>query len=458
MRHVARLIAVLFITLSGALAAEAVETPYIVVDAASGRVLSSRNPFQDWYPASITKLMNAYVVFKALRAGEVTKDSHVVVTKNALAEPPSKMGFKVGTVIDLNNALTMMLVHSSNDIAMAVAESVGGSEEAFVARMNAEAARLGMTSTHFINPNGLPGAGQYTTARDLAVLARALWTEFPEWRPIFRIPAIQSGNRVLKSANNLLERYPGTVGMKTGFICSSGFNIVAAAEKNGRTLIAVVLGMQNAKDRAELAARLLNDGFEKPASGNTMLAGYRGNSPVAGAIDMKPAICMRKARGEHEDEDAADVSYLVPKFQLMPPVIVTTLGMMAADGSIRAVNAADLTADAPPVATKKKGKTASKSTTSKQTTTVKEAAGDETPAAAPAKKPARKVKKPVVPDANGTAAADATATGDAAVVDAPAAPVKKATKAMKTPAKLEVGVPFDSTDIAPLPDPASPAQ
>lgn len=436
MRHAARFAATLVITLWGVLGAWAIETPYIVVDAASGRVLSSRNPFQDWYPASVTKLMNAYVVFKALKAGEVSKDTHVIVSKTALAEPPSKMGFKVGTVIDLDNALKMMLVHSSNDIAMAVAETVGGNETAFVARMNAEAARLGMISTHFINPNGLPGEGQFTTARDLAVLARALWTDFPEWRPIFQIPAIQSGNRVLKSANNLLERYPGTVGMKTGFICSSGFNIVAAAERNGKLLIAVVLGMHNASERAELTARLLNDGFKDPSSGNMMLASYRGTSPLAGAIDMKPSVCLHKGRGEHEDDDASDASYLVPKFQLMPPVIVTTLGVMGADGSLRS-----LAADTPAAPTKKSAIKGAKT-------------GAKTGAKGVAKEDTKGRKTAPPPQA-----AEATATGDDAPDPTPAPKtVKKTAKILKPPAKIELGIPFDSTDIAPLPGAATPVQ
>jgi D-alanyl-D-alanine carboxypeptidase len=205
-RSIARLFALFLMIGIGTSAASAVEAPYLVVDLDSGKVLAERNPHQLWYPASITKLMNAYVVFKALRDGRLNMSTQVVVSRHALNEPPSKMGFRVGTIIDLDNALKMMMVHSSNDIAMAIAETVGGSEEGFVAMMNAEAARLGMTSTRFVNPNGLPGNGQYTTARDLAVLARALWTEFPERRELYRITAIRSGERVLKSANSLLER------------------------------------------------------------------------------------------------------------------------------------------------------------------------------------------------------------------------------------------------------------
>ncbi|MBZ9937410.1 D-alanyl-D-alanine carboxypeptidase [Mesorhizobium sp. BR1-1-16] len=432
MRSLARFIVALMLMLPGAIAAWAVETPYIVVDMASGRVLSERNPHQMWYPASVTKLMNAYVVFKALRAGEVSLATRVIVSKNALAEPPSKMGFKVGTAIDLDNAMKMMLVHSSNDIAVAVAETVGGNEAAFVGRMNAEAERLGLSSTHFINPNGLPGAGQHSTARDLAVLARTIWTEFPEWRPIFSISAIQSGKRVLKSANNLLDRYPGTLGMKTGFICSSGFNVVAVAQHGSTTLLTVVLGMDNAKDRAELAARLMNDGFGGRSKPGPTLASFRGSSPVPYAIDMRGEICQRKDRGEHEvDAEAAQVSALVPKFKLMDPVPVTTLGMMTADGTIKAVST-----DPDPAAPAAKKKASSKKATSKAAKKSGKAAV--TAATGDSELPADATNAPAAtPDATPASSAPAT---------------KKSTKKTAAPTKLEIGVPFDSTDIAPLPE------
>ena len=428
MRSIARLIAMLIVTFTGALAAEAVETPYIVVDMESGRVLSDRNAHQDWYPASVTKLMNAYVVFKALKTGEVSLSTRVVVSKNALAEPPSKMGFKVGTAIDLDNAMKMMLVHSSNDIAVAVAETVGGNEAAFVDRMNAEAARLGMASTHFVNPNGLPGPGQYTTARDLAVLASAIWTEYPGWRPIFSITAIQSGKRVLKSANNLLERYPGAVGMKTGFICSSGFNVVAVAQRGNKTLLAVVLGMDNPTHRAELAARLLNDGFEGRSRPGVALASFRGSSPIAGALDMRDAICKRKNRGENDaaDDEVMQVSALVPKFKLMDPVVVTTLGVVKPDGTVNTAASTEPDAAAPVV---KKSH---------------------------AKQAAKKTKKPATPPE--TAAGDAslavdTSNADNATPAATPASTSKSKKPVKGAAKVEIGIPFDSTDIAPLPEP-----
>jgi D-alanyl-D-alanine carboxypeptidase len=167
---------------------------YIVVDADSGMVLGQRDAEKVWYPASVTKLMTAYLTFQGLKSGHIKLTSPVFETENALAQPPSKIGFTVGTAMTLDNALKMMLVYSANDIAVAISEAVGGSEARFVAEMNATAHSLGMNSTHYDNPNGLPSSGQVSTARDLAVLAQTILHEFPEYKDYFRIPAIKAGN------------------------------------------------------------------------------------------------------------------------------------------------------------------------------------------------------------------------------------------------------------------------
>jgi D-alanyl-D-alanine carboxypeptidase len=198
--------------------------------------------------------------------------------------------------------------------------------------MNSEAKRLGMTSTRFRNANGLPDNGQYTTARDLAVLAQAIWTEFPEYREYFRIPAIKAGKKILRSQNMLLERYRGTVGMKTGFVCASGFNMIAVAERYKRTMIAVVLGADSAIARGELAAHLLDEGFSSWLRvGRTSLdtfAATRSTTPVA---DLHDIVCPKKsdqtAAGEEEDAPEDQLfphSSLVPRFVLMDPVPVYT--------------------------------------------------------------------------------------------------------------------------------------
>jgi D-alanyl-D-alanine carboxypeptidase len=301
---------------------------YIVVDADSGMVLGQRDADKVWYPASVTKLMTAYLAFQALKSGRMKLTSPVIETEEALAEPPSKMGFAAGTSMTLDNALKMMLVHSANDIAVAIAEAVGGSEAHFVSEMNATAHSLGMNSTHYDNPNGLPSPGQLTTARDLAVIARAILRDFPEYRDYFRIPAIKAGRRILRSQNALLERYPGAIGMKTGFICDSGFNMVAGATRNGRTLIVVVLGAPTPLGRAELAAKLLNVAFSGGSFGfnQVELASFHATPSPGPPINLHDMICGRhRSHPAEEDADVGDIgSALGPAVSTMPPVVVYT--------------------------------------------------------------------------------------------------------------------------------------
>jgi D-alanyl-D-alanine carboxypeptidase len=308
---------------------------WILVDEQSGRVLKEDNSAALWHPASLTKLMTAYVTFEALRAGKIRMTSPVRVSAHALAQAPAKMGYKVGTVINLDNALKMMLVKSANDIAIAIAETVGGGDEQnFVAEMNTTAARLGMLSTHYDNANGLPDDGQITTARDLAVLASALHRDFPQYLDYFDIPAIKAGKRVLRSENVLLERYQGTTGMKTGFVCASGYNIVATAHRGGRSLIAVVLGASSGSDRAEFTAHLLDDGFNvfsTALSGvKPELASFEARPTLGEPADLHDEICTRHP-GKDKQEDAGDDadpddhgSSLGPRFVLMAPVPVFT--------------------------------------------------------------------------------------------------------------------------------------
>jgi D-alanyl-D-alanine carboxypeptidase len=304
----------------------------ILIDVGAGKVLSHTRSDALWYPASLTKMMTAYVAFQALKAAQLTSISPVKISAHALAQAPSKMGFKVGTVLNVDNALKMMLVKSANDIAVAVAETVGGNEIKFAGRMNDAARDLGMASTHYDNANGLPDPGQLTTARDLAVLASAILTEFPQYSDYFGIPAIKAGKRVLRSQNKLLERYRGTIGMKTGFICSSGYNIVASARRGGRTLVAVVLGAASSDERNETAARLLDEGFANWFVGSKPdLATFEAVRSPGPAADLHDLICGKHIQ-PNEDEasdstaagDAPSRSALGPRFVLMDPVPVFT--------------------------------------------------------------------------------------------------------------------------------------
>jgi D-alanyl-D-alanine carboxypeptidase len=233
----------------------------LLVEVDSGKVLLGENATYPWYPASVTKLMTTYVTLKALRDHRINLDTVFTVSTNAVAQQPSKMGFKLGTQVTVDNALKMLLVHSANDMAVVLAEGVSGSIDKFSDEMNAAAKRLGMTQTSYVNPNGLPADEQITSARDLAILARALIREFPEYDYFWHIPSIRLGKRIYGNTNHLIDSYQGADGMKTGFICASGFNLVATATRGDKRLIAVVLGASSSSARTSKAAQLLERGF-----------------------------------------------------------------------------------------------------------------------------------------------------------------------------------------------------
>ena len=306
-------------TLLALVAGPAFATPALVIDADSGRVLYDRQATANWYPASLTKLMTTYVALSAVRDGRVTLDTPFVMSQRAASMAPSKMGFQPGTEVTLDNALKMLMVKSPNDIAVMIAEGVSGSVESFADEMNAAAVKLGMKESHFVNPNGLPDDRQVTSARDMAIVARALLKEFPDEAGIFGIGALQLGARIIPTHNGLIGRYPGADGMKTGFTCAAGFNLVASATHGGKRLIAVVLGAATPRERTAMAIALLERGFAQSGG----LAGLFGGgasglgsvdslpSPGVGpAPDMRGEICSRRGRAallaaEEEDMRAA---------------------------------------------------------------------------------------------------------------------------------------------------------
>lgn len=243
-------------------ATPAIAGPAILFDPANGQVIYAEEADQPWYPASLTKLMTAYLTFEALKEDKLNWDMKLVTTEKANAQPPSKVGLPVGGAIALDVAVRALIIKSANDIAMVLAETIGGSEEAFVLKMNATARRLGMSRTNFMNPNGLPDPQQVTTARDMGLLARALLRDFPEYAPVFAEHQMYVGRIRLGTHNSLLKTVAGADGMKTGFICSGGYNIVASATRDGRKLIAVVLGETSGGGRAVRASALLEYGYE----------------------------------------------------------------------------------------------------------------------------------------------------------------------------------------------------
>jgi D-alanyl-D-alanine carboxypeptidase len=300
-------IAALAIAAPCALHAEAL----LVVEADTGKVLQADNATYPWYPASVTKMMTAYVTLKAIKDGRMTLDQLLTVSPVAASQSPSKMGLRPGTQVTVENALAMMLVKSANDMAVVLAEGVGGSIDGFSAQMNQTAQRLGMTQTSYVNPNGLPADGQITSARDLAILARAIIRDLPEYEYFYHIPSIRFGRRVTNNFNKLIGRYPGADGFKTGFICASGYNLVGSATRNGKRLIAVVLGASSGQMRAVRAAQLLERGFAN--TGLTWLRPSLGTVDNLAPIDASPPnlrdeMCGGKRKRPASDEDAETVA------------------------------------------------------------------------------------------------------------------------------------------------------
>ena len=299
----------------GVVAPKAAAEALILVDVDSGKVLHAENATYPWYPASITKIMTAYATLRAVKEGRLTLDKLLTVTHNAAAQSPVKMGFPPGTTVTVDNALKMMMVRSANDMAVVLAEGVAGSIESFADVMNRHAQRLGMTQTHFVNPNGLPADDQVTSARDMAILARTLIKEFPEYDSYWHLPGIRMGNKVQRNYNTLIGRYPGADGMKTGFICAAGFNLVATATRDGKRLIAVVLGAPSSAGRAIKAAQLLERGFTSdPLSWLTpSLGSVEALVPVnAAPPNLREEMCgkhRKRPASEDEDDSAAVASF-----------------------------------------------------------------------------------------------------------------------------------------------------
>lgn len=275
--------------------------PYITVDVGSGRVINHDQAFQKWYPASITKIMTAYLAFRAVKSGRLSMNSMVTMSKYAASKPASKMYLKPGTQFTLDSGLKFLLVKSANDVAVAIAETIGGSEKAFVNLMNSEAKRIGMISTRFANPNGLPGGTQYTTARDLAVLAVTVRREFPKYQSYFSLEGFSTGKKRYTNYNLLLGRFAGANGMKTGFICASGFNLVASATRGGKNIVTVVLGAKSQEARAELAAELLQAGF-KGKRANKKLSSLQPYGATRNQLaNIRNQICTKEARAARYD-------------------------------------------------------------------------------------------------------------------------------------------------------------
>jgi D-alanyl-D-alanine carboxypeptidase len=235
----------------------------IVVDAATGNVLEAANPDASRHPASLAKLMTLYMVFEALRDRRITTDQLVPVSARSASMEPSKLGITPATRLTVEEAILGLVTKSANDAAAALGEQLGGSEERFAQMMTLRARALGMGHTTFTNASGLPDPDQWTTARDLAILARHLLGDFPVFYPYFSTRSFTFHGRVIFNHDRMLVSYPGADGMKTGYTEASGHNLVTSATRGGVRLIGVVLGAASNPERDVHMAALLNQGFEQ---------------------------------------------------------------------------------------------------------------------------------------------------------------------------------------------------
>lgn len=261
----------------------------IVVDAKTGKTLYSSSADAYRYPASLTKIMTLYVVFEELEAGRLSLDSRLKVSKYASGRPPSKIGLKPGKTIRVKDAILALVTKSANDVATVVAENIGGSEKKFAERMTRTARQLGMKKTTFRNPHGLPNSGQRTSARDMATLGRAIQERFPQYYGYFKTRSYKYNGRTYGNHNRLLGRVKGVDGIKTGYIRASGFNLVTSVKRDGRHIVAVVMGGRSGKSRNAQMTKLINRYLPKASRGKKTAPAIvkRGIQPVFVASAMK---------------------------------------------------------------------------------------------------------------------------------------------------------------------------
>jgi len=278
----------------------------IVLEAGSGRILYERMSNESRYPASLTKMMTLYLLFEQLQKGAVTLSTPLTASQYACSQEPTRLGLKPGDQVTVEDAIKALIVRSANDVAVMVAEHLGGSEYAFAARMTQKARELGMARTTFANASGLPDTSQRSTAWDLALLSRRLVTDFPQFYPYFRAQSFYWGGRSFEGHNNLMKFFDGADGLKTGYTRVSGYNLASSATRKGTRLIAVVMGGRSARDRDIQSAELLETEFSKIGLGR----------PTPVIMAMSPLVL--------DDEEAAAADQAASSFRPDTSSPVTT--------------------------------------------------------------------------------------------------------------------------------------
>jgi len=304
---------------------------YIVVDYRTDKILAAKDAVARMEPASLTKLMTAYIVFQELAAGKLKLDEQVMVSEHAWRSEGSRTFIELGKPISIQDLILGMIVQSGNDATIALAERIAGTEETFAQMMNANAKRLGMVGSHFDNSSGLPSPQHYTTSRDLSLLANAMIREYPQYYKWFSVREFEHNGIKQQNRNGLLEKDPTVDGLKTGHTDSAGYCLVTSALRDGMRLVSVVMGSTSMKARENASTALLNYGFtfydtKLVAKGGAVLATSRVWKAQFPSVDLgiKDDLYMTLPRGQGDVKTATDV----------PPRLIAPLGLDAAVGAL----------------------------------------------------------------------------------------------------------------------------
>jgi D-alanyl-D-alanine carboxypeptidase len=282
----------------------------LLIDAENGDVLYELEANQAWYPASLTKLMTLYMAFSALESGRLRLNDRMSVSSHAAHQPTSKLGLRPWDSISVEDAILAVVTRSANDAAVVLGERIAGTESQFAIQMTTKAHSLGMYGSHFMNATGLPHDWQTTTAHDMAVLALRIMRDFPQYYPYFRADSLYFNGRYMRSTNKFVAHYPGAEGMKTGYTCGAGYNLVATANQFGKRLIGVVLGGKSSSERYEHMFTMMDIGFGDeygsyhPKNINTMSKNSFGAPPYQLSCGHRPSTHFAAHHTEDvEDED-----------------------------------------------------------------------------------------------------------------------------------------------------------
>ncbi|WP_441982885.1 SPOR domain-containing protein [Microvirga sp. 2YAF29] len=310
----------------------------IVVDAKTGKVLQGDNIDEPRIPASITKVMSLYLLFEQMERGRIRPDSQLTVSEYAASQPPTKLGVRAGSTIEVEDAIKAMVTLSANDVSVVVAENIAGSEDAFARMMTRKARELGMSSTAFYNPHGLPHEPpNITTARDLAVLGRAIQDRFPKYFAYFQTSSFQYGKRTIRGHNRLLGKVNGVDGIKTGYTRLSGFNLLTSVNTDTRSVVAVVLGGRSGASRDQKMAGLIADHLPRAYAGARIappvVEGTAQPAMVAEAPVQRPVVQPKVEAAPVQVASATPEAAVMPATPARKPLDLNTLRPVVASAT-----------------------------------------------------------------------------------------------------------------------------